>query len=91
MGASPVYRRGDAVVTPVLLAGSLRLLVAIAMEPTPAEDARLWSEMAPQLDEALNQLSDEDREAVLLRFFAQNRMREVGQALGVSEDARPDR
>lgn len=60
---------------------------AAVMEPTPSEDAQLWSEMAPQLDEALNQLSDEDREAVLLRFFAQKRMREVGQALGVSEDA----
>ena len=60
---------------------------AAAMEPTSSEDARLWSEMAPQLDEALNQLRDEDREAVLLRFFAQKRMREVGQALGVSEDA----
>jgi protocatechuate 3,4-dioxygenase beta subunit len=57
------------------------------MEPAPSEDARLWSEMAPQLDEALNQLRDEDREAVLLRFFAQKRMREVGQALGISEDA----
>jgi RNA polymerase sigma factor (sigma-70 family) len=60
---------------------------AAAMESAPAEDARLWSEMAPQLDEALDQLSDEDREAVLLRFFAQKRMREVGQALGISEDA----
>jgi RNA polymerase sigma factor (sigma-70 family) len=60
---------------------------ASVMEATPAEDARLWSQMAPQLDEALNQLSDEDREAVLLRFYAQQRMREVGQALGVSEDA----
>ena len=60
---------------------------AAAMEPTSSEDARLWSEMAPQLDEALNQLRDEDREAVLLRFFAQKRMREVGQSLGVSEDA----
>ena len=78
-------------VTPVLVAGSLRLLVAIAMKPTPAEDARLWSEMAPQLDEALNQLGNEDREAVLLRSFAQKRMREVGQAPGVSEDACPDR
>jgi len=91
MGASPAYRRGDAVVTPVLVAGSLRLLVAIAMQPTPAEDARLRSEMAPKLDEALNQLSIEDRQAVLVRFFAQKRMREVGQAPGVSEDACPDR
>jgi RNA polymerase sigma factor (sigma-70 family) len=58
-----------------------------AMETTPFEDARLWSEMAPKLDEALDALSEEDREAVLLRYFGQKRMREVGQALGVSEDA----
>jgi RNA polymerase sigma factor (sigma-70 family) len=58
-----------------------------AMQPASAEDTPLWNAVAPQLDEALDQLSDEDREAVLLRFFAQKRMREVGQALGVSEDA----
>ena len=29
MGASPVYPQGYAVVTPVLVAGSLRLLLAI--------------------------------------------------------------
>ena len=60
---------------------------AAVMETTPSEDDRLWSKMAPKLDEALDQLSDGDREAVLLRYFAQKRMREVGQVLGVSEDA----
>lgn len=39
------------------------------------------------MDEALNQLNDEDRQALLLRFFGRKTMRDVGAALGVSEDA----
>jgi RNA polymerase sigma factor (sigma-70 family) len=51
------------------------------------ETAPQWSEIAPYIDEALNQLSRADREAVLLRFFANKSMRDLGLALGVSEDA----
>ncbi len=46
-----------------------------------------WSELAPELDEALDALSDADRQAVLLRFFERMSMRELGDAVGVSEDA----
>ena len=46
-----------------------------------------WEEVSPKLDEALNELNDEDRRALLLRFFGQKTMREVGGVLGVSEDA----
>jgi RNA polymerase sigma factor (sigma-70 family) len=60
---------------------------AAAMEPACAEDDRVWEEIAPQLDEALNELNDVDRQAVLLRFFQRKPMVEVGRALGVSEDA----
>lgn len=60
---------------------------AVLMETASAEDARLWEEMTPCLDEALNQLSDDDRQAMLLRFFERKAMRDVGLALGVSEDA----
>src|SRR5436309_1680168 len=42
---------------------------AAAMEPACAEDDRVWEEIAPRLDEALNELNDVDRQAVLLRFF----------------------
>jgi RNA polymerase sigma factor (sigma-70 family) len=59
---------------------------AVAMEPATSEDA-VWEEISPNLDEALNQLNDEDRQALLLRFFGGKRMRDVGAALGVSEDA----
>src|SRR6185436_13588013 len=41
----------------------------------------------PNLDEALNQLSDLDRQAVLLRYFESKPMRDIGRTLGVSEDA----
>jgi RNA polymerase sigma factor (sigma-70 family) len=45
------------------------------------------SEIAPALDEALNELSDADRQAILLRFFKDKPMRDLGTALGISEDA----
>jgi RNA polymerase sigma factor (sigma-70 family) len=57
---------------------------AVVMEP--AINA-VWEEISPRLDEALNQLNDQDRQAVLLRFFGRKTMRDVGAALGVSEDA----
>ncbi len=43
--------------------------------------------VAPLLDEAINQLGTEDRNAVLLRFFEQRDFRAVGAALGSTEDA----
>ena len=46
-----------------------------------------YSLVAPVLDEAINQLDEADRTAILLRFFEQNDFRWVGQALGSNEDA----
>lgn len=57
------------------------------MEPASTENGPPWAEIAPYLDQALDLLHDEDREVVLLRFFAKKRMREIGQLLGVTEDA----
>lgn len=57
------------------------------MEPAAAENDRLWAELSPRLDEALDQLGDDDRQTLLLRFFQQKRMRELGELLGISEDA----
>src|ERR1039457_500751 len=39
------------------------------------------------LDEAINELGEADRTAILLRFFEQQDFRAVGQALGSNEDA----
>lgn len=60
---------------------------AAAMQTLTAADSQLWKDMTPHLDEALNQLADEDRQAVLLRFFDRKPMRDIGGILGVSEDA----
>ena len=41
----------------------------------------------PMLDQGISQLREADREAILLRFFRQQPIRGVGQALGISEAA----
>ncbi|HEV7924195.1 MAG TPA: sigma-70 family RNA polymerase sigma factor [Verrucomicrobiae bacterium] len=46
-----------------------------------------WRQIAPLLDGALDQLGQKDHDAVVLRFFEGRNFREVGAALGASEDA----
>ncbi|HTL55275.1 MAG TPA: sigma factor-like helix-turn-helix DNA-binding protein, partial [Candidatus Limnocylindrales bacterium] len=46
-----------------------------------------WKELSPVLDEALDGLSEDDRQVVLLRFFEQRTMADLGRTLGVTEDA----
>lgn len=54
----------------------------------PASDsAPDWERVGPVLDEAMADLSDDDREALLLRFFQSHDFRSVGQSLGLSDDA----
>ncbi len=43
--------------------------------------------IGPHLDEALNKLGEADRNAVILRFLEEKSLREVGEVLGISEDA----
>jgi RNA polymerase sigma factor (sigma-70 family) len=43
--------------------------------------------IAPVLDEAIGLLGEEDRHAILLRFFEQRDFRAVGEAMGTREDA----
>jgi RNA polymerase sigma factor (sigma-70 family) len=45
------------------------------------------AQLAPVLDEAIDQLGKEDRLAIMLRFFEQRDLRSVGEALGSSENA----
>src|SRR6266478_5364795 len=52
-----------------------------------SEVANDWGEIRPVLDEALASLGDEDRNALLLRFFKNENLTSVGMTLGVSEDA----
>src|SRR5471032_102228 len=46
-----------------------------------------WERLRPIIDEALNELGDADREAVLLRFFADQPLAAIGAKLQVSENA----
>ena len=46
----------------------------------------LWEQMSPLLDEALASLGETDRQAVLLRFFENKSLAEVGNKLGTGED-----
>jgi RNA polymerase sigma factor (sigma-70 family) len=46
-----------------------------------------WEQLKPFVDEALHSLGEQDREAVLLRFFEGRAFAEVGTKLAVSEDA----
>ena len=60
--------------------------VVMQTETDSHEDAA-WTELAPVLDEALNELSEPERQAILLRFFAGKTMRNLGAVFGISEDA----
>jgi RNA polymerase sigma factor (sigma-70 family) len=49
-------------------------------------DSETWTQIAPLLDAALAGLNETDRHAVVLRFFYGKSLREIGTALGGSED-----
>jgi RNA polymerase sigma factor (sigma-70 family) len=46
-----------------------------------------WEHFSPVLDEAMAQLRDKDRDALVLRFFENKTLQEVGAALGLEERA----
>ncbi len=46
-----------------------------------------WSEIAPILDEAMESLGEEDRAAVLMRYFEGRRLQEIASTLELSEEA----
>jgi RNA polymerase sigma factor (sigma-70 family) len=52
-----------------------------------AESEGAWETVAPYLDAALNELSEPDRNAVLLRYFEHKSAREMAEALGISCEA----
>jgi len=50
-------------------------------------ESEVWPQIAPLLDAAMAGLSEADHDAVALRFFDGKSMKEVGAAMGTSEDA----
>jgi RNA polymerase sigma factor (sigma-70 family) len=60
---------------------------AVEMNTLQNDSTGSLDHVGPILDEAISQLADEDRSAVLLRFFEKRSFRSVGEELGSSEDA----
>jgi RNA polymerase sigma factor (sigma-70 family) len=62
-----------------------RELEAAMIDTVPERDAT-WDEVLPFLDAAMAALAASDRNAILLRFFQDKSLKDVGMALGVSDD-----
>lgn len=60
-----------------------QLMEDLTRDSEPEAD---WDALRPVIDAALGELSDRDREAVLLRFFDNRGFAEVGQRLGIGEN-----
>ncbi len=60
---------------------------AVEMNALQGNSKQDFTKVAPLLDEAINELGEADRTAILLRFFEQRDFRSVGEALGSNEDA----
>lgn len=54
---------------------------------TAGESDADWESLSPLLDQGLSKLPATDRDALLLRFLEKKSLRQVGDALGISEEA----
>ena len=59
---------------------------AMLEDPTPIAEPN-WEQLSRVLDAAMHELKDADRESLLLRYFEGKPLGEIGQRLGLSEDA----
>jgi RNA polymerase sigma factor (sigma-70 family) len=57
------------------------------LDESPTTDAKAWLLLAPLLDEAMAHLGENDRTAILLRYFGNKTSREIATALKVNEEA----
>src|SRR5688572_32224725 len=60
---------------------------AVEMNSIEDHSAAHFASLAPVLDDAINQLGADDRQAIVLRFFEQRDFRSVGEALSSNEEA----
>ena len=65
----------------------VRESVAVSMRESTTEPVVEHPQLASALDAALAELAPEDRDAILLRFFQNKPLKDVGSALGINEDA----
>jgi RNA polymerase sigma factor (sigma-70 family) len=61
--------------------------VSLGQAAAAEEMNQAWQEVSPVLDEAMSELTQPERDVLALRFFEQRRLEQVGQALGISEEA----
>ncbi|MEO5803477.1 MAG: sigma-70 family RNA polymerase sigma factor [Verrucomicrobiota bacterium] len=64
----------------------LREQIAVELADMNSPDTN-WNSIEPLLDEAMDTLDEADRSSILLRYFENKSLREVGQTLGTSDDA----
>ncbi|MEO6182136.1 MAG: sigma-70 family RNA polymerase sigma factor, partial [Verrucomicrobiota bacterium] len=64
----------------------LREQIAVELADMNSPDTH-WMQIEPLLDEAMDTLDEADRSSILLRYFENKSLREVGQTLGTSDDA----
>jgi RNA polymerase sigma factor (sigma-70 family) len=64
----------------------LREQIAVEMTNMNAT-ANEWRQIEPLLDDAMAALDETDRSAILLRYFENKNLREVGESLKISDDA----
>jgi RNA polymerase sigma factor (sigma-70 family) len=53
---------------------------------TPAPDFE-WEKLRPVLDQVMHELKASDRDVILMRYFENRQLADIGQRLGLSEDA----
>lgn len=56
-------------------------------EEALTEQEEMWEGMSPHLDEAVACLGDKDKQAILLRFYENKSLRDIGILMGTSEEA----
>jgi len=54
---------------------------------TPESPESTWQQVRPVLDDTLHELGEKDRTAIVLRFFENLSLKEVGMQLGLNENA----
>ena len=67
-------------------AREVRAAAMLEPEPDPSDSVR-WEELKPVVDDALADLSDADRDAVLLRYFSNQNYETIGARLALSPNA----
>jgi len=85
-----LHRTAGYAAADVLKAGRRRTLLeqeAYMQTSLNQPENETWEQIAPLLDAAIAGLNEKDRHAIVLRFFQDKSLEEIGVALGASEDA----